>query len=68
MKQSEAGETRPTLGEIVNEVRWDYDPAQRLLSPLVPAAKYFEEFPWNGEPEDEPAAPGGPPPVRRDQS
>jgi hypothetical protein len=46
----------PTLGSVINEVRWDYDPAQRLLSPLVAAAKYFEEFPWNGEPEEEPAA------------
>jgi hypothetical protein len=67
MKRPEAGETRPTLGELVNEVRWDYDPAQRLLSPLVPAAKYFEEFPWNGEPE-ELVPPGALPPVHSGRS
>jgi hypothetical protein len=53
----------PTLGTALNEVRWDYDPAQRLLSPLVPAAKYFEEFPWNGEPKDAPAALGTDSPI-----
>jgi len=58
----ETGEKRPlTLGEAVSEVRWDYDPSQRLLSPLVKAARFFEEFPWDGE--DEPGTPGTPPPV-----
>lgn len=45
-------EPRRTLGEAVDEVRWTYDPSQRLLSPLVEAARYFEDFPWDGEPED----------------
>ena len=55
----ETGEKRsPTLGEAVNGVRWDYDPSQRLLSPLVETARYFEEFPWDGE--DEPETPGAP--------
>jgi len=53
---AETGEKRSvTLGEVVNEVRWDYDPGQRLLSPLVKAARFFEEFPWDGE--DETGAP-----------
>lgn len=51
----ETGEERPaTLGEAVSGVRWDYDPAQRLLSPLVETARYFEEFPWDGERADAP--------------
>lgn len=54
----ETGEERPvTLGEAVGGVRWDYDPSQRLLSPLVEAAKYFEHFPWDGDAEDEPVQP-----------
>ena len=40
----------PTLGDAVNGVRWDFDPSQRLLSPLVETARYFEHFPWEGEP------------------
>ena len=47
----------PTLGDAVNGVRWDYDPSQRLLSPLVETATYFEHFPWDGE-ADKPAATG----------
>lgn len=57
----ETGEPRPaTLGEAVSGVRWDYDPSQRLLSPLVEAARYFEAFPWDGDEE-----PAPPPPPRR---
>ena len=54
-----APETPPvlTLGDAVGAVRWDYDPQQRLHSPLVAASLYFAEFPWEGEEED------GPPPV-----
>ena len=52
---AETGEKRSvTLGEVVNEVRWDYDPSQRLLSPLVEAARFFEAFPWDGEDEADP--------------
>ena len=48
----ETGEQRPaTLGEAVSGVRWDYDPSLRLLSPLVASARYFEQFPWDGEEE-----------------
>jgi hypothetical protein len=43
-----------TLGDAVGAVRWDYDPQQRLLSPLVAASLYFAEFPWEGEEEDDP--------------
>ena len=51
----ETGEQRPaTLGEAVSGVRWDYDPSLRLLSPLVAAARYFEQFPWDGEEEPGP--------------
>lgn len=59
----ETGEERPvTLGEAVGGVRWDYDPTQRLLSPLVEAVRYFENFPWDGDLDEEPAAP----PVRQE--
>lgn len=61
---AETGDKSPlTLGEAVSGVRWDYDPSQRLLSPLVEAARYFEEFPWDGE--DEPGA--RPPAVPADE-
>lgn len=46
-----------TLGEAVSGVRWDYDPGQRLLSPLVEAARYFAAFPWDGDEEPAPAPP-----------
>ena len=46
-----------TLGEAVDAVRWSYDPSQRLLSPLVEAAKYFEHVPWDGEAGEEPVQP-----------
>lgn len=63
---AETGDQRPvTLGEAVSGVRWDYDPSQRLLSPLVEAARYFEAFPWDGDEEPAPAgAPVPPAPSR----
>jgi hypothetical protein len=62
---AESGEkVTSTLGQALGGVRWDYDPMQRLESPLVAAARYFEFFPWEGE-EDEPARPPAPPPAVR---
>lgn len=56
MTGPDGGRPSPTLGEAVDAVRWSYDPSQRLLSPLVETARYFEDFPWDGEPEDGPRA------------
>ena len=50
-----------TLGEAVNTVRWDYDPARHVLSPLVAAARYFQDFPWEGEEDEEAPGPGASP-------
>ncbi len=38
------------LAEVVDSVRWDYDPEDEHLSPLVTTERYFRDFPW--EPED----------------
>lgn len=52
-----------TLADLLDGVRWDYDPAQRMLSPLVATARWFEGFPWDGEDGEEgtdaPLAPKG---------
>ncbi len=37
-------------GDTIDAVRWDYDPEDEHLSPLVATARYFSDFPW--EPED----------------
>jgi hypothetical protein len=44
-----------TLADVLDRVRWDYDPARQVLSPLVVTARWFENFPWEGEDEDPPA-------------
>jgi hypothetical protein len=44
----------PRLAEVLDAVRWDYDPAARLSSPLASTASYFQSFPWDGEEEEEP--------------
>ena len=38
------------LAEALDAVRWDYDPEDDRLSPLVSTERYFRDFPW--EPED----------------
>jgi hypothetical protein len=38
-----------TLADLLEGVRWDFDPAQQALSPLVATARWFEHFPWDGE-------------------
>ncbi len=38
------------LAEAIDSVRWDYDPDEDDLSPLVSTERYFRDFPW--EPED----------------
>lgn len=54
----ETGAAPPvTLADVLGAVQWDYDPAQRLLSPLVTTARYFQDFPWDGEDEDGPDSP-----------
>lgn len=40
---------RATLADAMDGVRWDYDPARQILSPLVATARWFEGFPWDGE-------------------
>jgi len=39
---------RVSLADALEEVRWDYDPARRPASPLLPTALYFQDFPWEG--------------------
>lgn len=46
-----------TLADLLDGVRWDFDPAQQRLSPLVATSRWFEDFPWEGE-EDGAAPPG----------
>jgi hypothetical protein len=60
MRPEAAGTSPVTLGEVVNAVRWDYDPGQSLLSPLVETALYFQDFPWDGELEEPIGPVGGP--------
>ena len=40
-----------STGETLDRVRWDYDPTQHHLSPLVSSERYFRDFPWDGAPE-----------------
>ena len=42
-------ERRLTLADALDGVRWDFDPAQQILSPLVTTARWFEDFPWDGD-------------------
>jgi hypothetical protein len=44
---------RVSLADALEEVRWDYDPTRRLASPLLPTARYFADFPWDGQEEAE---------------
>ena len=44
--------SRASLADALEEVRWDYDPTRRLASPLLPTARYFADFPWEGWEED----------------
>jgi hypothetical protein len=37
----------------MDSVSWDYDPGSEAVSPLVPTERYFRDFPWEGEPDDE---------------
>ncbi|HSN85192.1 MAG TPA: hypothetical protein VL025_00475 [Thermoanaerobaculia bacterium] len=60
MRPEAGGKTLVTLGEVVNAVRWDYVPSQELLSPLVETARYFQDFPWDGELDDATGPVGGP--------
>ena len=41
-----------TLADAIDGVRWEYDPAQQMLSPLVSTSRWFEGFPWDGEEGD----------------
>lgn len=46
-------EAGPALAEVIDAVRWDYDPEDDDVSPLVSTERYFRDFPWDGEnPED----------------
>lgn len=38
----------PTLAELLQNVRWDYDSEREDLSPLVPTERFFRDFPWDG--------------------
>lgn len=40
---------RVTLADALDEVRWDFDPERQVLSPLVTTARWFQDFPWDGD-------------------
>ena len=50
--------SRASLADALEEVRWDYDPTRRLASPLLPTARYFADFPWDGQENAEEKKPG----------
>lgn len=53
---------RKRVSDLLDGVRWDYDPKRADRSPLVSATRYFADFPWNaGEPAAEGAAETGGP-------
>lgn len=53
MTGTSPGPTREAAGgsfaELMDRVVWDYSPRDEELSPLVSTARYFDEFPWDGE-------------------
>ena len=65
---TESGPGTLRLAEAIDSVRWDYDPEDDQLSPLVSTERYFRDFPW--EPEDvfttPETAPGEPRQITRD--
>jgi hypothetical protein len=56
--KEDAGSPRTTLADALDRVRWEYDPVRGQVSPLVPTALYFQDFPWDG-PELEDGDPPG---------
>lgn len=40
------------VADVLDQVAWDYDPEDDLLSPLCSTERYFRDFPWEPE-EDE---------------
>jgi hypothetical protein len=42
-----------TLADLLDGVRWDFDPARQSLSPLAATSLWFEDFPWEGEDNEE---------------
>ncbi len=36
------------VGQVLDAIRWDYDPEEEELSPLVSTERYFRDFPWGG--------------------
>ena len=40
-----------TLADALDGVRWDYAAARPQVSPLVATARWFQDFPWDGEEE-----------------
>lgn len=41
------------LADVIDSVRWDYDPEAEEVSPLVSTEQYFRDFPWEGDGESE---------------
>lgn len=35
--------------DVLDGGRWDFDPEDELLSPLVTTERYFRDFPWETE-------------------
>jgi hypothetical protein len=46
--------------DILDRVRWDYDPEGEQLSPLVSTERYFRDFPWEPAELMEPEPPPTP--------
>ncbi len=36
--------------DVLDDVDWEFDPEDELVSPLVSTERYFRDFPWGGEP------------------
>jgi len=36
----------PPVADLLDGVRWDYDPEQEEVSPLISVERYFRDFPW----------------------
>lgn len=41
-----------SFAELMDRVVWDYSPRDDGPSPLESTARFFDEFPWNGEASD----------------
>lgn len=48
-RQEPRDERSRPVADVLDDVRWDFDPEAEDPSPLVSTERYFREFPWEGE-------------------